>query len=94
MKALDKFKKVSLVVVVLFSGYACNQDTFLDVNNENELVAENFYTNITNFNNAMTSVYSALKSLDLFGQAFYIQTLLALPHESDYWNAQCRNEVT
>jgi tetratricopeptide (TPR) repeat protein len=94
MKALDKFKKASLVVVVLLSGYACNQDTFLDVNNENELVAENFYTNITNFNNAMTSVYSALKSLDLFGQAFYIQTLLALPHESDYWNAQCRNEVT
>ena len=73
MKALDKFKKVSLVVVVLLSGYACNQDTFLDVNNENELVAENFYTNITNFNNATTSVYSALKSLDLFGQAFYIR---------------------
>lgn len=83
-----------MAFAIMLTLAACNEDKFLGLTNENELVAENFYTNITNFNNALNSVYSALKSLDLFGQAFYIQTLLALPHTSDYWNAQCRNEVT
>jgi tetratricopeptide (TPR) repeat protein len=87
--------KYKLLALILVAGtWSCNEDKFLDITNENELVAENFYTNLDNFNSALTSVYSALKSLDLFGQAFYIQTLLSLPHTADYWNAQCRNEVT
>lgn len=94
MKVLTILKSFCIAVVLILTLHACNEDKFLGITNQNELVAENFYTNITNFNNALTSVYSALKSLDLFGQAFYIQTLLALPHDSDYWNAQCRNEVT
>ena len=93
-ESFRRLKRIGLALTVVTMIYACNEDKFLGINNENELVAENFYTNITNFNNALNSVYSALKSLDLFGQAFYIQTLLALPHTSDYWNAQCRNEVT
>lgn len=83
-----------LALLTLLLLPSCDENAFLDITNENELVAENFYTNTTNFNNALNGVYSATKSLDLFGQAFYIQTLLALPHTSDYWNAQCRNEVT
>jgi starch-binding outer membrane protein, SusD/RagB family len=95
MKKTFHILKASCLVIVIMMGIAaCNDDKFLGITNENELVAENFYTNITNFNNALNSVYSALKSLDLFGQAFYIETLLALPHNADYWNAQCRNEVT
>jgi tetratricopeptide (TPR) repeat protein len=42
----------------------------------------------------LNGTYDAVKNLDLFGQTFYIQSLLALSHESDYWNAQNRNEVT
>src|SRR6187431_1786546 len=95
MKKPFHILKASIIAVALvFAIGACNDEKFLGITNENELVAENFYTNITNFNNALNSVYSALKSLDLFGQAFYIETLLALPHTADYWNAQCRNEVT
>lgn len=94
MKNTSIISSVTAIILICLSFFACNEDRFLDITNENELVAENFYTNTTNFNNALNGVYSALKSLDLFGQAFYIQTLLALPHTSDYWNAQCRNEVT
>jgi len=93
-KTISIFKALAVVTIMLTTVWACNDDHFLGITNQNELVAENFYTNITNFNNALNSVYSALKSLDLFGQAFYIQTLLSLPHTADYWNAQCRNEVT
>jgi tetratricopeptide (TPR) repeat protein len=91
-----KIKVRSFFIILLAASLfqACQSNDFLDLTNENELVAENFFTNTTNFNNALNGVYSATKSLDLFGQAFYIQTLLALPHTSDYWNAQCRNEVT
>lgn len=85
-----------LLLLVLSAGIisACSEEEFLDVTNENELNADNFYSRVENFDLALNSVYSALKSLDLFGQTFYVQTLLALPHESDYWNAQSRNEVT
>lgn len=91
---MKRLLHIFLVVLLLGIRAGCNESEFLSLSNENELVAETFYTNTTNFNNALNGVYSATKSLDLFGQAFYIQTLLALPHTSDYWNAQCRNEVT
>ncbi|VXD19782.1 RagB/SusD domain-containing protein [Marinoscillum sp. 108] len=94
LRAMKTMRKILLLSIITTVLVACDEDKFLDITNQNELVAENFYTNITNFNNALNGVYSATKSLDLFGQAFYIQTLLALPHTSDYWNAQCRNEVT
>lgn len=68
-------------------------DSFLDVENVNELNADNFYTKVEHFDLALNGTYDAVKNLDLFGQNFYIQTLLALPHESDYWNAQNRNDV-
>src|SRR5689334_25288822 len=69
-------------------------DNFLELTNQNELTADNFYTKIENFDLSLNATYDAVKNLDLFGQTFYVQTLLALPHESDYWNAQNRNEVT
>ena len=93
MKINNKISSLAILLTGLFVLQACNQDSFLNVNNENELVAGNFFTNTTNFNNALNGVYSATKSLDLFGQAFYVETLLSLPHSADYWNAQCRNEV-
>jgi tetratricopeptide (TPR) repeat protein len=94
MKPFIILRTILLLVILATTWQACFKDDFLELTNDNELVAENFYTNVSNFNSALTGVYSATKSLDLFGQAFYIQTLLALPHTSDYWNAQCRNEVT
>lgn len=72
----------------------CSEDEFLDITNQNELSSDNFHTKLENFDLALNGVYSAVKSLDLFGQTFYIQTLLSLAHETDYWNAQSRNEVT
>jgi tetratricopeptide (TPR) repeat protein len=79
-----------LGLIVVLAG--CGED-FLDITNQNELSSDNFYTKIENFDLALNGTYDAVKNLDLFGQNFYVQTLVALPHESDYWNAQCRNEV-
>lgn len=90
---MKKLKYLAISLAITCGAGACSDD-FLDLSNPNELVAETFYSKLDNFHYSLNSVYSATKSLDLFGQAFYIQTLLALPHESDYWNAQCRNEVT
>jgi tetratricopeptide (TPR) repeat protein len=82
--------------LILIAGalafYGCSND-FLDVTNENELSSDNFFSKIENFDLALNGTYDAVKNLDLFGQTYYVQTLLALPHESDYWNAQNRNEV-
>jgi tetratricopeptide (TPR) repeat protein len=82
----------SLLLSVLFVT-GCSDD-FIEVTNENELNSDNFYTKVDNFDLALNGTYDAVKNLDLFGQNFYIQTLLALSHESDYWAAQNRNEVT
>ncbi|SMO95377.1 RagB/SusD family nutrient uptake outer membrane protein [Gracilimonas mengyeensis] len=85
-----------LLILLLIAGViaGCSGDNFLDVSNENELSSDNYYTRIDHFDMSLNGVYSATKSLDLFGQTFYVETLLALPHTSDYWNAQSRNEVT
>ena len=81
-----------LILVMAASAAACSND-FLDVTNQNELNSENFFEKVENFDLALNATYDGLKNLDLYGQNFYVQTLLALPHESDYWNAQNRNEV-
>ena len=88
-------KKYFILVfgIALFLLDGCNEDRFLDITNENELNSGNYYSKVESFDLALNAVYSSVKSLDLFGQAYYIETLLALPHTSDYWNAQCRNEV-
>jgi tetratricopeptide (TPR) repeat protein len=83
-----------LIALIAAATLILSCSDFLDVTNENELNADNFYSRIENFDLALNGTYDAVKNLDLFGQNFYIQTLLALPHESDYWNAQNRNEVT
>ena len=80
-----------LSVILVFTG--CNEDRFLDVTNENELNSANYYSRVEDFDMSLNAVYSAVKSLDLYGQQYYTQTLLPLPHTSDYWNAQSRNEV-
>lgn len=88
-------KKI-IALIIAGSGIlfmSCSED-FLKVTNPNELSSDNFYSRIDNFHLALNGTYDAVKNLDLFGQTFYVQTLLALPHESDYWNAQNRNEVT
>lgn len=91
MKATKLRYYISLIVTVAMT-VGCSED-FLKITNQNELSSDNFYSKIENFDLALTGTYDAVKNLDLFGQTFYIQTLLALPHESDYWNAQNRNEV-
>lgn len=93
MKA-GKIIRILLLATGIAGMISCNEDKFLNITNENELNSENFYSRIENFDLALNAVYSSLKSLDLYSQSFYDQTLLTLPHESDYWNAQSRNEVT
>jgi tetratricopeptide (TPR) repeat protein len=87
-------KKIVLILLISLGVSAGCSDSFLDVDNVNELSANSFYTELVHFDLSLNATYDAVKNLDLFGQTFYIQTLLALPHESDYWNAQNRNEVT
>lgn len=89
MKSLRIF--IALILVAM-TTICCKKD-FLDVTNQNELSSANFYTKLDNFDLSLNSVYDAVKNLDLFGQTFYVQTLLAMPHESDYWNPQNRNAV-
>lgn len=88
MKKIKSILKITMMITLI----GCSD--FLDITNENELSSDNFYSKIENFDLALNGTYDAMKNLDLFGQTFYVQTLLSLPHEADYWNAQCRNEVT
>ena len=88
-----KRRNILLLVFIGMMFVGCGEG-FLDVQNQNELSADNFYTKIENFDLALNAGYDAVKNLDLYGQNLYIETLLALPHESDYWNAANRNEVT
>jgi starch-binding outer membrane protein, SusD/RagB family len=85
-------KKVLVLLFLTGISFGCS-DSFLNVENVNELSTDNFYKKVSHFDLSLNATYDAVKNLDLFGQTFYIQTLLALPHESDYWNAQNRNEV-
>jgi len=87
-----KISKYILFIFLVTGLWSCGEE-FLEITNQNELSSDNFYTKIENFDLALNGTYDAVKNLDLFGQTFYVQTLVALPHESDYWNAQCRNEV-
>ena len=84
--------KIFCILISLVLATGCSDD-FLKIKNENELSSQNFWTNLPNFEFALNGSYDALKCLDLYGQNFYIQTLLAMPHESDYWNAQNKNAV-
>jgi len=90
-KIFSIFSLILLVPCLLFVS-SCSKD-YLDITNENELSSANFFSKISDFDLALNGVYDAAKGIDLYGQNFYIQTLLALPHESDYWNAQNRNDV-
>jgi tetratricopeptide (TPR) repeat protein len=92
---MKKRKLIQIVILVIGLGsiISCSEDKFLNITNENELNSANYYSRVQNFDMALNAVYSSLKSLDLYSQAYYIETLLALSHESDYWNAQSRNEV-
>lgn len=90
---MKNIRYTAILVLISSVLFQCSDD-FLKITNQNELNADNFYTKIENFDLALNGTYDAVKNLDLFGQTFYVQTLLALPHESDYWNAQNRNEVT
>jgi len=86
--------KKNLIYLFFVATLPACSDDFLQITNQNELSSGNFFTKVENFDLALNGSYDAVKNLDLFGQNFYVQTLVALPHESDYWNAQCRNEVT
>ncbi|HYG39636.1 MAG TPA: RagB/SusD family nutrient uptake outer membrane protein, partial [Cytophagales bacterium] len=88
--------RIQLLLLILGMGLftGCNEDEFLNVPNENELSSSNYYTNVQNFELALNAVYSALKNEDLYGQNYYVENLLPLAHESEYWSPQSRNEVT
>jgi starch-binding outer membrane protein, SusD/RagB family len=90
---MKNFKQIFILAAGVILVAACS-DNFLDVKNQNELNSENFFTRVENFDLSLNATYDAVKNLDLYGQNFYVETLLALPHESDYWNAANRNEVT
>lgn len=85
-----------LLLLIFFAGIftGCKEEDFLNVPNENELSSSNYYTNLRNFELALNAVYSSLKNEDLFGQNYFVENLLPLAHESEYWSPQSRNEVT
>jgi len=92
MNKIKQIIRYSFLIIAACTIFGCSKD-YLDIKNENELNSDNFYSKISDFDLALNSVYDAAKGIDLYGQNFYVQTLLALPHESDYWNAQNRNDV-
>ncbi|MCK0146025.1 RagB/SusD family nutrient uptake outer membrane protein [Arenibacter sp. F26102] len=88
----------SFFITLLFTG--CSED-FLDLNDENQLQAETYFTKIGNLDLTLNSVYSSLKSYDLFGSEYAPKVLEMLPHTSNQdwlghiqWNQLATNEVT
>ena len=78
----------------------CSDDS-LDVANPNEIEATTFFQNISQMELSLTSVYSAMKTYDLFGADLWPKVHYGLPKTAnqdwlgtDGWNQLYRNEVT
>ncbi len=82
----------------LFTG--CSED-LLNLQDENKLQAEIYFTKISNLDLTLNSVYSSLKSYDLFGSEYAPKVLEMLPHTSNQdwtghvqWNQMAQNEIS
>ncbi len=89
-----------LLSVLLFISFGCS-DEFLNINNENELAAETFFTNLSNLELALNGIYSSINSAELYGMDYPAKVAPMLAHTSDQdwlgtaaWNQLGTNEVT
>ena len=89
---------LSLLTILLLNG--CSDDD-LDVANPNEIDASVFFSNVNDMELALTGIYSAMKTHDLFGADLYPKVHFGLPKTADQdwlgtdgWNQLFRNEVT
>jgi len=97
MKKLLKYIAIACVVMLT----ARCSDDFLDVSNPNEIDAGVFFQSMGDLELALTGVYSAHKSFELYGADFLVKALYGMPHTADQdwlghnvWNQLYRNEVT
>ena len=67
-----------LLFFLISPGLWSCSDKFLDITNENELSADNFFGKIKGYDRALAGSYDAVKNLDLYGQYFYTENLLCL----------------
>jgi len=88
-----------LALALLLFG-RCTEDP-LDVANPNEIDAANFFQSVSDLELSLTSVYSAMKTYDLFGADLWPKVHYGLPKTAnqdwlgtDGWNQLYRNEVT
>ena len=91
-------KVLGLALVVLFGQ--CSEDS-LDVNNPNEINEDEFFQNINQMDLALNSVYSSIKTYDLYGADLLPKVLYGLPKIANQdwlgtgsWNQLYRNEIT
>ncbi|MBD0777846.1 RagB/SusD family nutrient uptake outer membrane protein [Maribacter sp. ANRC-HE7] len=89
---------IGFLFTLLFAG-GCSEDV-LDIADENSLDASTYFTTIEKVNLNLTSVYSAVKSWELFGSDYLPHVLQMLPHTSNQdwtgtigWNETGQNEV-
>lgn len=96
---MKKILNILIIVYLIFSN-SCSED-FVQVANENEIDAANFFNRVEDFELALTGVYSSVKTFELYGSDFLVKGLYGLPHTADQdwlghnvWNQLYRNEVT
>lgn len=98
MKNIFKNSLIAIIfITTLFTG--CSED-LLDIADENSLDAATYFTTVEKVNLNLTSVYSAVKSWELFGSDYLPHALQMLPHTSNQdwmgtvgWNEMGQNEI-
>lgn len=96
---MKKIIKLLFILTLVFA-FSCSED-FVQVANENEIDAANFFNRVEDFDLALNGVYSSVKAFELYGADFLVKGLYGLPHTADQdwlghnvWNQLYRNEVT
>ena len=92
--------KFTLSLLAICALCRCSDDD-LDVANPNEIDASVFFSSVSDMELALTGIYSAMKTYDLFGADLYPKVHFGLPKTADQdwlgtdgWNQLYRNEVT
>ncbi|WP_257669392.1 RagB/SusD family nutrient uptake outer membrane protein [Parapedobacter tibetensis] len=96
-------KKLKIYIVLASVGLVSTQcsDNFLDVANPNQIDEKNFFTKMQDLELALTAVYSAQTTRELYGRDFVPKALYGLAHTADQewiadnaWNQLYQNNVT